>query len=92
MHRQLRHYDGDGDTWGAGRLVTPTASFGACSLRMILGGPIATLMLPAVFPASHFDAESQLERGAGNGESYLGVRPVVDDLKLPGPSCVKRHV
>lgn len=59
---------------------------------MILGGPIATLMLPAVFPASHFNTESQSKRGAGDGESYLGVRPVVDNLKLPGPRCVKRHV
>lgn len=92
MYRQLRHYDGDGDTLRVGRVVTPTVSFGACSLRKISGGPIATLMLPAVFPASHFDTESQLKRGAGDGESYLGVRPVVDSLKLPGPRCVKRHV
>lgn len=72
--------------------MTPTASFGALQFEGDVGGPIATLMLPPVFPASHFDTESQLKRGAGDGESYLGVRPVVDSLKLSSPRCVKRHV
>lgn len=92
LYKQLRHCEGDGNTWGADRLVTPTASFGALQFEGDVGGPIVTLMLPPVFPASHFDTESQLKRGAADGESYLGVRPVVDNLKLSGPRCVKRHV
>lgn len=60
----------------------------------MLGGPIATLMLPPVFPASHFDTESQLKRGAGDGESYLGVRPVGRQSELVRPkvrqtACVR---
>lgn len=51
---QMRHYNGNGSTWG-GRPARDTCRILRClQFEVHLGGPMATLMLPAVFPASHF--------------------------------------